>query len=70
MGVALTVFAIVGTTGNHNADQQSTMMLAMPMKATPMVAIVVHELPLNTDITAHTAHAVTRNADGLSDSRP
>ena len=27
MGVALTVFAIVGTTGNHNADQQSTMML-------------------------------------------
>lgn len=28
MGIALAVFAIAGTTGNHDADQQSTMMLA------------------------------------------
>ena len=29
------------------------------------VAIVLHELPVSTDITAHTAHAVTKKNVGL-----
>ncbi len=32
----------------------------MPMKATPMVAIVLHELPVSTEMAAHMAQAVTR----------
>jgi hypothetical protein len=35
------------------------------MKATPTVAIVLHELPVSTDITAQTAQAVTRKNVGL-----
>lgn len=43
---------------------------AMPMKATPMVAIVVHELPVRTDTRAQTAYVVTRKTVGLSNSMP
>lgn len=36
------------------------------MKATPMVAIVVQELPVSTDTNAHTPHVITRKNVGLS----
>lgn len=36
----------------------------IPMRATPIVAIVVHELPVMTDIRALIAHAAARNTDG------
>ena len=40
------------------------------MNATPRVAIVVHELPVSTDMTEHTAHVITRNSLGLNTFRP
>lgn len=40
------------------------------MKATPIVAIVDQELPVSTEINAHTTQAVTRNNVGVSTSRP
>jgi hypothetical protein len=42
----------------------------MPIKATPMVAIVVHELPVSTEMAAHTAQAITRKNVGLSTRNP
>lgn len=42
----------------------------MPRKATPMVAMVDHELPVITDTMAQATHAVTRNHWGLSMSKP
>ena len=42
----------------------------IPMKATPMVAIVLHDEPVNTDITPHTAHVSTRKKRGLRKERP
>ena len=36
----------------------------IPMSATPIVAIVVHELPVMTDIRALISHAAARNTDG------
>ena len=38
----------------------------MPMKATPIVAIVVHDVPVITDTTAEIEHARNRNITGLS----
>ena len=40
------------------------------MKATPIVATVVHELPVITEITEHTTHATTRNSRGERSSSP
>ena len=37
----------------------------MPSKATPIVAIVVHELPTVTETNAQITHAVRRNTFGL-----
>ncbi len=42
----------------------------MPMNAMPMVAMVVHELPVITDMSAHVAHATTKNVWGLRMLRP
>ncbi len=42
----------------------------MPMKATPMVAMVLHELPVSTDTAAHTAQAMARKNVGLMMRRP
>ncbi len=36
----------------------------IPMKATPMVAMVVQELPVSIDMNAQTQHAVSRNMGG------
>ena len=36
----------------------------MPISATPMVAIVVHELPVISETTAQITHVATRNSDG------
>ena len=38
--------------------------LPIPMSATPMVAMVVHELPIITDMNAQMMHAVTRKILG------
>ena len=46
------------------------MTVPIPISATPIVAIVVQELPVNTEITAQIAQAVNRNSDGLSTFRP
>ena len=46
------------------------MTVPMPMNATPMVAMVLQELPVSTDMTAQTAHVVTRKKVGLSIRRP
>ena len=35
-----------------------------PMSATPIVAIVVHELPVMSDTTAQMTHEATRKNDG------
>ncbi len=40
------------------------------MKAKPIVAIVVHELPDSTDTHAHTTHATNGKMLGLISSRP
>jgi hypothetical protein len=40
------------------------------MNATPIVAIVVHELPVITDMTAQIAHVVTKNNVGSSNPNP
>ena len=37
----------------------------MPISATPMVAIVVHELPVITLTAALSTHVVARNTSGL-----
>ena len=42
----------------------------IPMNATPMVAIVVQEVPVTTDTTAHTIHATGRNTWASSISSP
>ena len=42
----------------------------IPISATPMVAIVVHELPVMSDTTAHMAHEATRKNDGCRTSSP
>ena len=42
----------------------------MPISATPMVAIVVHELPVISDTTAQMRHEATRKNDGWRISRP
>ena len=39
--------------------------LPMPIRATPMVAMVVHELPVATETIAHMMQAVTRKIRGL-----
>ena len=44
--------------------------LPIPWNAMPIVAIVVHELPDRTDITAHTPHAMRRNIRGFIISKP
>ena len=44
--------------------------LPTPMSATPMVATVVHELPVISETTQDTRHAVTRNTFGLMMSMP
>ena len=36
----------------------------MPISATPMVAMVVHELPVISDTTAQITHEETRKNDG------
>ena len=41
-----------------------------PINATPTVPAVVHELPVASETTQHTMHAVTRNTAGEIDSRP
>ena len=38
----------------------------MPISATPMVAMVVHELPVISDTTAQITHEATRKNDGWS----
>ncbi len=40
------------------------------MNATPMVAIVLQELPVSKDTAAHTAHAMARNPAGLMTRSP
>lgn len=42
----------------------------MPMNATPIVAIVLHELPVRTETTAHTPHATTKKNRGSSRRNP
>ena len=42
----------------------------MPIKAMPMVAHVVHELPVRTEITEQTMHVTARKVSGLINSRP
>ncbi len=42
----------------------------MPMKATPTVAMVVHELPVSNDTTAQQTHVSIRNIRGLRHLRP
>ena len=42
----------------------------MLMKATPMVAMVDHELPVSMETTAHTMQDTGRKCDGLRISRP
>ena len=38
--------------------------LPIPIKATPMVAMVVHEEPVSNEITAHIMHVAGRNIEG------
>ena len=42
----------------------------MPMNATPMVAMVVHELPVSTEMAALTMQASIRNREGERMSSP
>ena len=46
------------------------MTVPMPMKATPIVAMVLQLLPVNTEITPHTRQHITRKKVGLSICNP
>ena len=42
----------------------------IPISATPMVAMVVHELPVMSDTTAQMTHDATRKNDGWRTCKP
>ena len=52
----------------HASDMPSAW--PIPNRATPMVAIVVHELPDSTDINAQMTHADTRKNWGIISCTP